>query len=427
MSNDKRPTADSGRRPLSRAVLLLASFVAVACVTVASLPRVLPSLPAFADTPLTQSSPITDAEPSEMQLYIEQTAHEYSAATERVAELEAEAQQCRDRIAQIEAELPAAADSACDSMRAHYKYTQGAGGLIDLILSSDNFSSFVSMVAYLNGVEEYHADRISSYVALKEELTAQQAELETALEEARIEQQHAEAALAEAQAARVEAQRLAAERARMEAEAAAAAANAPQEQGDASLGSQDTASEQASSDTSQQHSASEPTISDSGVAIQDTTDPATQVEAAVEEQVATEPEPEPEPDPVASDNVDWTSEPNSFVVEWGARIDSYLAGSPLAGYGPTFAAAAWEYGVDPRWSPAISCIESGKGAVCFLPYNAWGWGSVSWGSWEEAIYSHVAGLAAGYGYTISYEAAQRYCPPTADEWYSAVLGQMESI
>jgi hypothetical protein len=129
----------------------------------------------------------------------------------------------------------------------------------------------------------------------------------------------------------------------------------------------------------------------------------------------------------SSSSVDWSSDRSSFISSWGARIDAYLAGSPLAGYGSTFAAAAWDYGVDPRWSPAIACIESSKGAYCFLPYNAWGWGSVSWSSWDEAIYGHVAGLARGYGYTISYEAAQRYCPPTADDWYWSVLSQMNSI
>ena len=112
---------------------------------------------------------------------------------------------------------------------------------------------------------------------------------------------------------------------------------------------------------------------------------------------------------------------------WGARIDAYLAGSPLGGYGATFAAAAWDYGVDPSWSPAISNTESSKGLYCFYPHNAWGWGAISWGSWEEAIYAHVAGLARGYGYTITIEAAQKYCPPNWQHWYNVTLAQMNLI
>lgn len=125
--------------------------------------------------------------------------------------------------------------------------------------------------------------------------------------------------------------------------------------------------------------------------------------------------------------VDWSVGKEAFLAEWTARIDDYLAGSPLAGYGAVFAEAAWDNGVDPRWSPAISNTESGKGSVCFLPCNAWGWGSSSWDDWESAIRSHVAGLAAGYGYSITPEAAQAYCPPTWDEWYAKTIDQMSFI
>lgn len=129
----------------------------------------------------------------------------------------------------------------------------------------------------------------------------------------------------------------------------------------------------------------------------------------------------------ALSEVDWSVGKDAFIAEWGARIDAYLAGSPLAGYGATFAQAAWNNGVDPRWSPAISNTESSKGAVCFLPHNAWGWGSSSWSSWDEAINAHVAGLASGYGYTISYSAAAKYCPPNTAHWFSNTLSQMQMI
>ena len=82
----------------------------------------------------------------------------------------------------------------------------------------------------------------------------------------------------------------------------------------------------------------------------------------------------------------------------------------MAGTGKVFAEAAWDYGVDPRWSPAISNTESSKGLYCSGSCNAWGWGGCSWGSWEEAIRDHVAGLARGYGYTISVEAAKKVLP-----------------
>ena len=126
-------------------------------------------------------------------------------------------------------------------------------------------------------------------------------------------------------------------------------------------------------------------------------------------------------------DVDFSVGKEAFISTWSQRIDAYLSGSPLAGQGATFATAAWDYGVDPRWSPAISNTESSKGAVCFKPYNAWGWGQSSWGSWEEAINAHVAGLASAYGYSITYGAAMKYCPPNYDHWFNATLGQMQMI
>lgn len=125
--------------------------------------------------------------------------------------------------------------------------------------------------------------------------------------------------------------------------------------------------------------------------------------------------------------VDFTIGRDAFVELWGGRIDAYLAGFPLAGYGATFAEAAWEYGVDPRWSPAISNTESTRGSVCFSPHNAWGWGQSAWPNWDTAIRAHVKGLADVYGYTISYANAMKYCPPNYDNWYRDTLNEMAKI
>ena len=129
----------------------------------------------------------------------------------------------------------------------------------------------------------------------------------------------------------------------------------------------------------------------------------------------------------SEDDVDWTVPRDEFIATWTARIDRYLKGSPLEGNGVHFATAAWDNVIDPRWSPAISNTESSKGAYCFLPYNAWGWGQSSFSSWEEAIKYHVAHLKEGYQYTISPSAAEKYCPPTHESWYNNTLNQMKMI
>ena len=145
-------------------------------------------------------------------------------------------------------------------------------------------------------------------------------------------------------------------------------------------------------------------------------------QAAAQSQVSAE-----EPSQPVLSEIDWGQGRDSFIAEWTARIDAYLAGSPLAGYGSVFATAAWDNGVDPRLSPAISNTESTKGSFCFLPYNAWGWGDSSWSSWEEAINAHVAGLAAGYGGVLTPAGAAAYCPPHATDWYNKTLSQMQSM
>ena len=126
-------------------------------------------------------------------------------------------------------------------------------------------------------------------------------------------------------------------------------------------------------------------------------------------------------------DADWSGDKASFVRNWAGRLDAYLAGTPLSGQGKTFASAAWDAGIDPRFSAAISEVESSRGAACFRPYNAWGWGSVSWGSWEEAIPAHASGLARGYGYTVSEAAAQKYCPGNWEHWYNRVSEEMGRI
>ena len=339
---------------------------------------------AWADMPQTGSDPITDAVPDELQQRVEETAAAYNEAVAQREALEAQAADLEAQIAETEAKLPAAQDAAADALYMLYRFQQSSNGLVELLLSAEDFNSFISTVQYLNSVNNHTVGQLEELGALVDQLEQQQADLQAALDAARVQEEAAQTALAEAQAAREEAQRRVEEAARQRAAEEAARAAA-----DGSAGETAPAPDAGGNDAG----------TDAGGG------------AAVEE---------------PSGDVVW-SERDAFVAEWGARIDAYLAGSPLSGYGSTFAAAAWDYGVDPRWSPAIAYAESSLGAYCFLPHNAWGWGSVSWGSWDEAIYGHVAGLARGYGYTITYEAAQRYCPPNADYWYAVVSEQMSYI
>ena len=368
------------------------------------------------------SSPVTDAVPSEVQQRVEDSAAAYNDAVAARQQVEEQIADTEARIAELEAQLPELQDKAADAISASYKYQLNGGGLLELILHSDSFETFVSTLTYLNAIQGANTDQINELLAAQAELDEQRSELDGAMQQAEQAEQQAADALAEAQAAREEAIRQAQEAARRAAEEAArqaeAAAAAQQPAGDAATGGTD-ASPTPDAGTG-----------DAGAeqgGTQGTTDGGATESAPAPEEPA--PDTGDAGDTGGGDTgpVDWSSDKDAFVASWAGRLDAYLSGSPLAGQGATFAAAAWDYGIDPRWSPAIAYVESSLGAYCFLPHNAWGWGSSSWGSWEEAIYAQVAGLARGYGPTFDYDDALSYCPPSADAWYSSVLGQMNSI
>lgn len=330
-----------------------------------------------------------------VQQQIQEGNQAYEEATARVEELQAQIDENEARIAELEAELPTQQARAEDSLRALYKMQQGTGSLVDLLLSASDFYELLSTIQYLDVIQSSNNDAIEELQASMKELDQTRFSLNSQMEEAEQEQQRAEDALAQANEARAE----------LEAQIAAQAA-AEEAQRRAAIEAAQRAAEEAAAQAA--------------AAAEDEQDATFTTESGSQAPIEVPSSPD-------AGNVDWSSDKAAFVAEWSARIDAYLAGSPLAGQGTTFAEAAWEYGVDPRFSPAISMIESTQGRYCFLPHNAWGWGSSSWDSWEEAIWDHVEGLAIGYGGQLTYAGAKKYCPPNADYWYAGVLANMERI
>ena len=320
-----------------------------------------------------------DGELTAAQEQVESSAKSYDEAVARVSELDEKISQNEAEIAELEAKLPSMQTASDNAFVMLYILQSNGGTLLDLMLTAQDFSDFLKVFEYFQIIEEQmlaSINELNSSLSLLEETKS---ELATEKEEALLAQTEAETALEEAKAAREAAQ----EAARIAAEEEAAA-RAAEEAAANDAGSTDEESGSGSSGGS----------------------------------IDTTP---------SDDGADWSSDKDTFVSSWGARLDAYLSGSPLSGYGQTFAAAAWDYGIDPRFSAAISTIESSKGAYCFRSYNAWGWGSVSWSSWEEAIYAHAKGLARGYGYTVSESGAQKYCPGNWQNWYNKVSSEMNKI
>lgn len=337
----------------------------------------------------------------ELQQRVEDSTAAYDEALANVSQIQGEIDENEAKIAELEEQLPAQRDRAADSLRTLYKLQQSSNGIVDLILSADDFNEFITTITYLDRIQSKNMTELQQLADLNAELLEAEDTLSAKKAQADQELDAARQAQADALAAREEVRQQAIQQAYAEQGAAQEAIEAAAQ--DAKDGKTFTNA------SGQQASVSTP----------ESTKPAAETVAETQES-----QPQSEPQQQTAPIV---SERDAFVNKWAPRIDAYLGGSPLGGHGRTFAEAAWDYNVDPRWSPAISCIESSKGAVCFRSHNAWGWGSASWGDWDTAIRSHVAGLAAGYGYTITPSAAQRYCPPTWQAWYSSVLAEMNCI
>ncbi len=329
----------------------------------------------------------------ELQQRIEAVQADYSQAQQQAEEAARLVSEHKERVDQIEREIPRQQERSARATRDLYKLQQQSVSVVTLLVSAGSLQEFLSHLEYVTRITDANFAEINRLAQLKDELDTTREELEASQAQAEARVDEVRMTLEAAQEAQAEAQRRLEEEARLEAEAAANAKQLEEQPRDNTEG---------------------------GV-------------PAGGNSPAPAPDPEPEPEqpttPSGPSAVDppSSSDEATFVAKWAPRIDAYLAGSPMAGQGESFARAAYAYNVDPRFSPAIACTESGKGRYCFLPHNAWGWGSCSWESWEEAIDDHVRGLANGYGYTISVEGAKKYCPPNWEFWYNNTSSQMDLI
>lgn len=325
----------------------------------------------------------TEAELTETQERIEKTAAAYDEATANLETIENEIADTQAKIDELQASIDEQKDTSDEATVELYKWYNNGFSFLSLVFESGSLKDFINSYEYLTRAQQARYSEIEQLSSLKHDLEDSSAHLEEMRQTAEQKKAVAADALKDAQTAREEAQKKAEEEAAAEAEAAAQAIAAAQAQ-----------------------------------------------EKAAENPETLTPDPNTDANTGNTNtnisDVDWSSDKATFVAQWGARIDAYLSGSPLAGQGKTFAAAAWDFGVDPRYSPAISHTESTKGLYCFKPYNAWGWGQYSWSSWEEAIYAHVGGLSRGYSYTICLADAKKYCA-NWEHWYNTTLNQMNLI
>ena len=320
----------------------------------------------------------------EAETEVSRTASEYDAAIAEQDRLAAEIKSLGSKISKLEAELPAQEERSNESLVALYKLTGIDSSIMATLLSAKSITDAIAILDSYNYIINQNLRQMEHTVKMKSDLESSLSQVESDKADADNAAAQAESALASAKQAREEAKQRAAQ---AQAEEAAAAKKAAEDKIAAAATKKDK--KKAESEAKKEETSS----SNASVS-----------------------------------NVDWSSSKKAFVSKWAPRINSYLSGSPMAGTGKTYAAAAWDYGVDPRWAPAISCVESSKGAVCFASHNAWGYGGSGFSSWSDGIYTVVRALGGSlYGGALTKAAAQTYCPPNWQHWYSTCASEMAKI
>ncbi len=316
-------------------------------ITSAALAVALTAAPMLSPVAAYAASQATQDQLSAAQQKIETATSAYNEARTKLEDLQKQIDTNEASIEKIEAELPDQQAKASSAMRDLYKYQKGTNPIVSFLVNAQSLGEFITTCKYTNQITSSSVDEIEELNKMQTELEQNKTELEQAKSQLETEQKTAEDALAQAQQLRSEAQAKAeqenaAELAKLEADKAAAAEK----------------------------------LSGEGVSGNNSNSQANNANTTI--------------DTTVNSSNTGNSDYDSFINEWTSRIDNYLAGSPMAGQGYNFAVAAWNTGVDPRWSPAIACIESSKGLYCAGSYNAWGWsarggGWRSFGSWSEGI------------------------------------------
>lgn len=361
-------------------------------ITSAALAAVLTVTPVLSPLTAYAASQETQSQISAAEQQIKDATASYDSAQKKLDDLQQQIDDNQKNIDQLESQLPEQRQKAKAAIRDKYKYQKNSSSLLGAVLNTQNLSDFITTCVYMDQITTSNNEAIEKLNDMEAKLEQNKTELEQAKSQVESEQKNASDALAKAQKARSDAQAKAEkenaeELAKIEADKAAATAK----------------------------------VSGEGVSGTNTESTATDKNATINTSPTTPSAPA-------------TSTKDAFIAQWTSRINNYLAGSPMAGTGAAFAEAAWNTGVDPRWSPAIAAIESTKGL--YVPYgnshNAWGWTSGSggfrrFGSWSEGIYAHVSYLGSTYGASLTPSAAKKYCPPTWQDWYNKVAAQMNRI
>ena len=130
-----------------------------------------------------------------IQKKIQQGNEDYEKATARIDDVQADIDANEERIADLQ---------AATSMRTNYKLQQSSGGILSLILSSEDFYELLTMIQYLDVIQEYNNEAVDELLLMADELEAARVTLNSQMQEAEAAQTEAQEALDAANKAREE-------------------------------------------------------------------------------------------------------------------------------------------------------------------------------------------------------------------------------
>lgn len=204
--------------------------------------------------------PARAATVDELQAKVDQSVQAYDDATAEVNDLQAKIEDSQAKIDEANAQLPQQRKLAEDSLRSLYKMHQGTPGLVSLLLSSDNFSDFLTTYHYIETVQNAQVDDVEKLAKMEGDLESAQQTLQASKTAADQKQQDAADAMAQAQSeldelnrqieAQKAAQAAAAAKAAEEAAAQAAAQQQQEQEAAASAAAQTQAQTQAQANQS---------------------------------------------------------------------------------------------------------------------------------------------------------------------------------
>lgn len=214
---------------------------------------------------LTSIQPAFAASTDELQTKVDEATQAYNTATAKVNDLQAKIDESQSKISDVEQKLPEQKQKASSAIRSMYKMQQDSPSIVTLLLSSSDFTDFVSTYQYISSIQRDNTSQTQQLSDLQQELVSAQETLVSSKNEATNQQQAAQNSMQDAQAALDELNRQLAEQAAQaaaqkaaEEAAAAQAAAASQVADDAAQQQAQAAVQQQSQPAAPQQAASKP-------------------------------------------------------------------------------------------------------------------------------------------------------------------------